>query len=78
MKHLKKFESFNNPDIHFEYDGAEYSVSGDAYDKDCLIKLPNGKLLSVGMWLESFPPQPADIEEVEDLEDKEIIDAIKI
>ncbi len=52
-----------DPEITFEYDGKNYIVSGDAYEKN-LIRLPDGRILKVGAWLESYPPQPYEIEDV--------------
>jgi len=46
------------------YRGKEYEVADRAYDDNCLIVLPNGTVLEVGIWYESMPPQPGDIREV--------------
>lgn len=53
----------NEPNITFEYEGEEYTVSGEAYYKN-IIRLPNGKILKVGSWLELYPPQPYEIEDI--------------
>ncbi len=56
----------NDPEkITFEYDGKTYVVKGDAYNKN-LIRLPDGRILKVGSWLESCPPHPYEIEDVTD------------
>jgi len=48
--------------IQFSYDGVAYTVSYDAYKESGLIRLPDGRVLWVGSWLESYPPQPSKIE----------------
>ena len=49
--------------ITFEWKGIKYRISNDAYHRNYMM-LPNGVLLHVTGWLESFPPQPAEISEV--------------
>lgn len=49
--------------IIFGYEDKVYSVGYEAYEKN-LIVLPDGRVLEVGCWLESSPPQPADLKEV--------------
>lgn len=55
----------NKPNIWFKYEGTEYFTSMDAYDKGKYVELPDGKLLGVRMWLESYPPQMSGIHVVE-------------
>lgn len=50
----------------FEYEGRKYRiVAGVAacYDSasPCYLKLPDGRILVVGGWLEVMPPIPTDI-----------------
>jgi hypothetical protein len=54
-----------DPEISFEYDGKNYIVPGDAFHKN-LIKLPDGRILKVLMWIESNPPQVGEVEDVTD------------
>lgn len=49
--------------IIFGYEDKVYSVGYEAYEKN-LIVLPDGRVLEVGCWLESSPPQPAGLHEV--------------
>jgi hypothetical protein len=52
----------------FTYDGIEYRVDVGAnkiYQNDRFIRLPDGRYLKVGYWLESYPPIPQNLSEVE-------------
>ncbi len=46
--------------IHFSFEGKNYVVGMDAYDKDCII-LPDFTVLDVYGWTESNPPTPIDM-----------------
>jgi hypothetical protein len=45
-------------EIKFTFEGVRYGVDRWAYDQN-MMKLPDGRLLLVEGWLESYPPQPA-------------------
>lgn len=47
-----------NPKIRFSFGGQNYEVGMEAYEKS-VIQLPDGRVLEVGMWLESMPPKPS-------------------
>jgi hypothetical protein len=47
-----------NTKIHFEFGGKSYEVGMDAATMNLPIKLPDGRVLHVGQWLESLPPRP--------------------
>ncbi len=48
----------------FQWNGKTYQFDACAcYDGNSMIKLPDGKVLSVGGWLESLPPQPCGLKE---------------
>lgn len=55
------------PKIRLCYDNEDYEVEMEAYDKNLDILLPDGRVLSVNGWLESYPPQPMGIKEVDPL-----------
>jgi hypothetical protein len=52
-----------DPDITFEYEGRHYTVESKAYDLGRII-LPDGRMLEAKAWLESYPPQPQGLYEV--------------
>lgn len=52
-----------DPDITFVYQGKTYTVSGQAYTRS-QITLPDGRVLNVLAWGETYPPQPLEIEEL--------------
>jgi hypothetical protein len=56
------------PKIWFKFEDNEYQASMDAYYKNKYVELPDGRLLGVRMWLESYPPQMSGIHVVEDTE----------
>lgn len=45
------------PDIKFEFEGQSYTVAYKAYDLGRIL-LPDGRMLVVDAWLETYPPQP--------------------
>lgn len=49
--------------ILFTYEGKNYSVDLEAYDLNLII-LPDGRALEAETWLESYPPKPKDLREV--------------
>jgi len=49
--------------IRFDWKGKMYKVSMEAYDKNRIV-LPDGTLLAANSWLESMPPQPAGLHEI--------------
>lgn len=49
--------------IIFGYEDAVYKVAPEVYKKE-LIVLPDGTVLQVFGWLDSNPPQPAELQEV--------------
>lgn len=50
--------------ISFVWDGKSYEVSNKAYDLDRIV-LPDGRILQVASWLETFPVQLGEVYEVE-------------
>lgn len=48
----------------------------DAYDTSH-IKLPDGTMLRVGVWQETYPPRPAFIKEVGDIFIKDFTEAVE-
>ena len=50
-------------EIKFEFEGKTYKVGMEAYDKNLII-LPDGRILKVTGWLESYPPQVYEIKEI--------------
>jgi hypothetical protein len=55
--------------MKFRYDGQNYKTRIDANticEKDYLIQLPDDRYLMVASWLESYPPQPSLIREVDE------------
>jgi hypothetical protein len=55
-----------DPDITFTYDEKKYSVASKAYDLN-LIVLPDGRAIEAEGWLESYPPKPSNLKEVNHL-----------
>lgn len=53
--------------IKFKYNGKLYEVSMAVYNENKSIKMPDGKVINVLGWLESYPPQPMGFEIVNDL-----------
>lgn len=53
--------------IKFKYNGKLYEVSMAVYNENKSIKMPDGKVINVLGWLESYPPQPMGFEIVDDL-----------
>ena len=53
--------------IKFKYNEKLYEVSMAVYNENKSIKMPDGKVISVLGWLESYPPQPMGFEIVDDL-----------
>ncbi len=53
--------------IKFKYNGKLYEVSMAVYNENKSIKMPDGKIINVLGWLESYPPQPMGFEIVNDL-----------
>jgi len=53
-------------DIYFSYDGQRFVVEGRAYDVGRIV-LPDGRLLEASGWLESMPPQPTGLHEINHL-----------
>jgi len=47
----------------FEWNKHRYVITYLGPEPD-LVQLPDGTLLKINGWLESFPPQPADLVEV--------------
>ena len=45
--------------ILFPFDGVLYEVSSEVYDKFGNIRLPDGRILQVDRWSETWPPNPA-------------------
>ncbi len=54
--------------IRFEFEGKEYSVGMDAYNKGLPIVLPDNTVVSCDQWLESWPPQPYDLKRINTLQ----------
>ncbi len=52
-----------DPEIRFEFEGRKYTVESKAYDLGRII-LPDGRMLEAEAWLESYPPQPEGLHEV--------------
>ena len=52
-----------DPEITFEFEGRKYTVESKAYDLGRII-LPDGRMLEAQAWLESYPPQPQGLHEV--------------
>ena len=50
-------EQINAMKIRFNFEGKSYQVGLEAYDTS-IITLPDGRILVVSGWLESFPPIP--------------------
>jgi hypothetical protein len=44
-------------EIYFVWNDRRYAVSLRAYSTNC-IRLPDGTILGVGNWFETYPPQP--------------------
>ena len=55
-----------DPDITFVWKGKNYTVESRAYDLSRIV-LPDGTVLQVTSWLESYPPQVGGAEEVNHL-----------
>lgn len=55
-----------DPEIDFTYDGKKYTVSSKAYDLNCIV-LPDRRVLEADKWLESYPPQPVGLHEINHL-----------
>lgn len=53
--------------IRFTHNDKDYEVDMEAYDQNRAIVLPDSTILDVGMWLESMPPQPANMQERQEL-----------
>ncbi len=53
-------------EIRFNWDGKSYTVEMRAYDLG-RIALPDGRVLEVGKWLESMPPKPTEMRELNHL-----------
>lgn len=51
-----------NSQIRFSYEGKDYTVGSEAYNVNRIV-LPDGRVLDVEHWLESAPPQPAELHE---------------
>jgi len=49
--------------IAFKYEGQRYVVDSKAYDLNKIV-LPDGRMLEAESWLESYPPQPQGLHEV--------------
>jgi hypothetical protein len=49
--------------IRFEFEGKQYIVDMRAYDVNCIV-LPDGRALKADSWLESMPPKPEHLHEV--------------
>lgn len=54
------------PKINFVFENEDYQVSMDAYDTNKAIRLPDGRVLGVNGWLESYPPQAMGIHLIND------------
>lgn len=52
-----------DPEITFEYESRKYTVESKAYDLGRII-LPDGRMLEANAWMESYPPQPQGLHEV--------------
>jgi hypothetical protein len=50
-------------DIHFTWNGKEYLVNGSAYNLNYIV-LPDGTVIRPTIWLDSFPPQLGNAQEV--------------
>ncbi|MFH1648149.1 MAG: hypothetical protein ABIA11_00245 [Patescibacteria group bacterium] len=55
-----------DPDITFTWKGKKYTVEARAYDTPHIV-LPDGTVLRVTMWLETYPPKVGKAEEVNHL-----------
>lgn len=62
---------------HFYFDGGEYFVEDFPNDVSH-IRLPNGTVVVVTYWLESYPPQVGGVEAVTDVPDVKTVDAIEV
>ena len=51
------------PQIRFHYDGVNYVVDYEACELNKIV-LPDARVLEVGIWYESYPPQPGELTEV--------------
>ena len=54
---LAKFEIQEEPPIRFQFAGISYECPYDACTSGFIV-LPDGRVLKVGVWFESYPPQP--------------------
>ena len=52
--------------ISFEFEEKRYIVRNEAYDLNRIV-LPDGTLLKAGIWYESYPPQPGELQVVNHL-----------
>lgn len=55
-----------DPEIEFTYEDKRYTVPLRAYDLNRIV-LPDGRVLEANAWLESYPPQPEGLHEVQHL-----------
>ncbi len=55
-----------DPEIEFTYEDKHYTVPSRAYDLNRIV-LPDGRVLEATKWLESSPPQPEGLYEVQHL-----------
>lgn len=58
--------TIRRPDFvsHFEFEGTSYSFLWKDYPEGGAIRLPDGRFLQPGWWLEVYPPIPTDLKEV--------------
>jgi hypothetical protein len=61
---VKELSFDSNDQIIFGFEEKRYTVSVAAYPTGN-IQLPDGRQLSVGMWMESYPPQVSGLKLVE-------------
>lgn len=52
--------------INFVFENEDYEVSMEAYDKNKAMRLPDGRVLDVNMWAESYPPQAMGLHLIQD------------
>lgn len=55
-----------NPDIIFDFEGRRYKCPIDAYELGRIL-LPDGRILGIRSWRETYPPQPNDLYIIENL-----------
>lgn len=51
--------------IAFTFEGVDYTAPMSFYDTN-RCRLPDGRTITAGGWLESMPPRPADLRVTED------------